>query len=155
MRGAAREDSGLQIYGREPAGAMGEEQVDEKCGGLSKKAKKAAGETYSKTKEPEKYYGTAQKVQKAMDKKEGYDAGMAEMAGFDAVRAWAKREIPEGLRLTGRTALSGNTKIAERDIEAKKAKVLRAVEEAHVRHQQMVTQALVDAGYKIEHVDEL
>jgi uncharacterized Fe-S cluster protein YjdI len=43
-------------------------ELFEKCG-ILKKAKKAAGETYSKKEEPEKYYGTAQKISKAMRRK--------------------------------------------------------------------------------------
>jgi hypothetical protein len=53
----------------EPEPEEPEDELDEKCGKPGEKAKKAAGKSYSKTKEPDAFYGTATNIQKAMDKK--------------------------------------------------------------------------------------
>lgn len=129
------------------------DDLEEGCGKPGKKAQKAAGETYSKKKQPEKFWGTANKIQKNMD--ESYDAGISEMVGMDAIKAWASAPTSEGMRILPNTILIGNTRVAERSVEAKHARVLRGglAEGTASRARDLIERALRNAGYQVELVD--
>lgn len=92
------------------------------------------------------------------EKKESmaYDEGMTETASIDAVKAWASRPLPDGLRMTSNTVMIGNTRVAERNFEAKHARMLKPeslAEDAQKRTRDLIERGLRDAGYKVELVD--
>lgn len=100
--------------------------------------------------------GAEEKCGPPVDKKEGYDEGVSEMVGIDAIRAWAQHRLPEGVRMTTRTILIGNQRVAERHVESKHARIIKPdslKEDADKRTRDVIERGLRDAGYKVELVD--
>lgn len=85
-----------------------------------------------------------------------YDEGISEMVGIDAIKAWAATRLPEGIRITTNTVMIGNKRVAERNVDAKHARMLKPnslTEDAARRTLDVIERGLRDAGYKIELID--
>jgi hypothetical protein len=117
---------------------------------------KPKGKTATAVKGEEECDELGEKCKREAEESMAYDAGMTETVIIDAVKTWAAHPLAEGIRMTSNTVMIGNTRVAERNFEAKHARMLKSeslTEDAEKRTRDLIERGLRDAGYKIELVD--